>query len=72
MEKSILNSVCQQVYSRHPEVRNSQPKITEQSDGKYLVIFTGTAFGSNGKPIPRTVRAVVDAKGKITKISSSR
>lgn len=72
MEKSILNAVCQQVYSRHPEVRNSQPNITEQSDGKFLVIFTGTAFGSNGKPIPRTVRAVVDANGKITKLSSSR
>ncbi len=72
MEKSILNKVCQQVYSRHPEVRNTQPNITEQEDGKFLVIFTGTAFGANGKPIPRTIRAVVDASGKITKLSSSR
>jgi hypothetical protein len=72
MDKTILNAVCKQVYSRHPEVRNSQPKVTEQTDGKYLVIFSGTAFGSNGKPIPKTVRAVVDSKGKITKISTSR
>jgi hypothetical protein len=53
-------------------VRNTQPNVTEQEDGKFLVIFTGTAFGANGKPIPRTVRAVVDANGKITKLSSSR
>ncbi|NMB54209.1 MAG: hypothetical protein GYA15_05860 [Leptolinea sp.] len=72
MDKSILNKVCQQVYSRHPEVRNTQPAITEQEDGKFLVIFTGTAFGANGKPIPRTIRAVVDANGKVIKLSSSR
>jgi hypothetical protein len=72
MDKSILNKVCLQVYNRHPEVRNTQPKITEQEDGKSLLIFTGTAFGANGKPIPRTIRAVVDATGKIIKLSSSR
>jgi hypothetical protein len=72
MDKAMLQAVCQHVYSHHPEVRNAQPKVTEQEDGKYLVIFTGTAFGANGKPIPRTVRAVVDADGKITKLSSSR
>jgi hypothetical protein len=72
MEKSLLNKVCQQVYSHHPEVRNTQPNVTEQEDGKFLLIFTGTAFGSNGKPIPRTIRAVVDATGKIVKLSSSR
>ena len=72
MDKSILIKVCQQVYSRHPEVRNTQPAITEQEDGKFLVIFTGTAFGANGKPIPRTIRAVVDANGKVIKLSASR
>ena len=72
MDKAMLNTVCQYVFSRHPEVRNTQPNVTEQENGNYLVIFTGTAFGANGKPIPRTVRAVVDADGKITKLSSSR
>ncbi|NLF52486.1 MAG: hypothetical protein GX577_15265 [Leptolinea sp.] len=72
MEKSILTRVCQKVYSRHPEVRNTQPKITEQGEDKFLLIFTGTAFGATGKPIPRTIRAVVDSTGKIIKISSSR
>lgn len=72
MEKSILQKVCKQVYSRHPEIRNAQPQISEQADGKFLLIFTGTAFGANGKPIPRIIRAVADASGKIVKISSSR
>ncbi len=72
MDKSILNKICAQVYSRHPEVRNTQPKVTEQDAGKYLLIFTGTAFGANGKPIPRTIRVVADETGKIIKISSSR
>jgi hypothetical protein len=72
MDKKMLNAVCLHVFSHHPEVRNTQPNVTEQEDGKFLVIFTGTAFGANGKPIPRTVRAVVDTDGKIIKLSSSR
>ncbi|BCY19018.1 MAG: hypothetical protein GYA12_04470 [Chloroflexi bacterium] len=72
MDKTIINKVCAQVYQKAPEVRNCQPSISEQGDGKYLFIFSGTAFGSNGKPIPRIVRAVSDKDGKIIKISSSR
>jgi hypothetical protein len=72
MEKSIISKVCAQVYQRTPEVRNTQPSITEQGEDKFLFIFSGTAFGANGKPIPRIVRAVVDKDGKIIKISSSR
>lgn len=72
MDKAVLTKVCQQVYNRHPEVRNTQPKVNEQGEGKFLLIFNGTAFGANGKPIPRTIRAVVDSNGKIVKLSSSR
>jgi hypothetical protein len=72
MEKSIISKVCAQVYQRTPEVRNIQPSITEQGEDKFLFIFSGTAFGANGKPIPRIVRAVADKDGKIIKISSSR
>jgi hypothetical protein len=72
MEKAIISKVCAQVYQRTPEVRNVQPSITEQDEGKWLLVFTGTAFGANGKPIPRIVRVVADSDGKIIKISSSR
>jgi hypothetical protein len=72
MEKSIISKVCAQVYQRTPEVRNIQPSITDQGEDKFLFIFSGTAFGANGKPIPRIVRAVADKDGKIIKISSSR
>ncbi len=72
MDKSIVNKVCAQVYQKTPEVRNCQPTISEQGEDKYLFVFSGTAFGSNGKPIPRIVRVVADKDGKILKISSSR
>lgn len=72
MEKSIISKVCAQVYQKTPEVRNIQPSITDQGEDKFLFIFSGTAFGVNGKPIPRIVRAVADKDGKIIKISSSR
>jgi hypothetical protein len=72
MEKALISKVCTQVYQRTPEVRNVTPTITEQDDGRSLFVFSGTAFGANGKPIPRIVRVVVDSEGKIIKISSSR
>jgi hypothetical protein len=72
MDKAIISKVCAQVYQRTPEVRNIQPTITEQDEGRSLLAFSGTAFGANGKPIPRIVRVVADSEGKIIKISSSR
>lgn len=72
MEKSIVSKVCAQVYNRTPEVRNAQPVITEQDEDHFLFVFSGTAFGANGKPIPRVVRVVTDGNGKIIKFSSSR
>ncbi len=72
MDTKTLQAVCKQVYQKHPEVRGAVPKVKAQVSGSYLMIFEGHATTDNGHAIKHTVRAVVSAEGKITKLSSSR
>ncbi len=72
MDAKILKAVCKQVYQQHPEVRGVLPKVKPQATGCYLLIFEGYAATDNGHTIKHTIRAVVSAQGKITKLSSSR
>lgn len=72
MDNTTLSSVSKKIYAKFPEVRNAKPKVTEYGENQYLIIYQGMAMSSNGKPIPRTVRAVVDESGKIIKTTTSR
>jgi len=72
MDQKIVTSVCKQVYQKFPEVRGSKPKMKAQSNEVTLFIFEGKATTPDGRVILRTVRAVVNAAGKITKLTTSR
>lgn len=72
MDAKILQSVCRQVYQKHPEVRGVSPKVRPQSSDTYLLIFENKTLTANGQTIQHIIRAVVTAEGKITKLSSSR
>ncbi len=81
MEPRFVDAVCQQVYTRFPEVNGCAPKIQLQPAGEpgaakkapsYLFIFSGKGLTANGKAIARTVRVVVSERGKIVKMTTSR
>jgi hypothetical protein len=72
MDDKTISEVSKKIYAKFPEVRNAKPKVTEYGENQYLIIYQGTAMSSNGKPIPRTVRAVVDESGKLIKTTTSR
>lgn len=75
MDQDILSKVCNQVYSKFPEVNGKKPKIQTQdkADGvNYLVIFSGSGKTANGSVISRVVRVVVSDTGKIIKMTTSR
>lgn len=72
MNQKTIATVCKQVYQKFPEVRGSAPKIKPQAGENVLFIFEGKATGADGREIQRTVRAVVNAVGKITKLTTSR
>ncbi len=72
MDKKTITAVCKQVYQKFPEVRGSAPKLKPQTNESTLFIFEGKATAADGRIISRTVRAVVNAAGKITKLTTSR
>ncbi len=72
MKSDAISKVCKTVYKRFPEVAGSKPKVTLQSAGKYLLLFSSKGRTATGKEISHTVRVVSDEQGAIKKISSSR
>ena len=72
MERQTLEKICEKIYKRFPEVSNKKPNVKEQPNGQYLLIFQGKGSTPDGHTIPRTVRVVVNASGRIIKTSTSR
>jgi len=72
MDTKTISAVCKQVYAKFPEVNGAKPKVKPQTEETFLMIFEGTGTAANGASIRRTVRAVVNASGKITKLTTSR
>ena len=72
MDAKTISAVCKQVYAKFPEVNGAKPKVKPQTEETFLMIFEGTGTAANGAPIRRTIRAVVNASGKITKLTTSR
>lgn len=72
MDTKTLQAVCKKVYQQYPEVRGVSPKVKSQSADTYLLVFQGRGTTADGRAINRTVRAVVNASGKITKLTSSK
>jgi hypothetical protein len=70
--RQTLAGIYEQVYRRFPEIAGTQPRVQDQPGNKLLLIFHSSAKTSDGKNMPRTVRVVVDASGKIIKTTSSR
>ena len=86
LDAKILNTIVNQVKRQFPEIAGSKPNVRvqhppqaknpslaqENTPPLYLVTFRGTAATPEGKSIPRLVRVVVNADGKILKITTSR
>jgi hypothetical protein len=72
MKHEALEKVCGKVYRSHPEVAGVNPKVTQQSEGRFLLLFKSKATTMGAKQINHTIRVVSNDQGEIIKISSSR
>jgi hypothetical protein len=87
MDPELIKTISKKVTKRFPEMIGVKPKIrkrpysqaksSQQSnrideESTFLITYRKTVKGSNGNNIPRLVRVVVDRKGKIIKISTSK
>lgn len=67
-----MNDIYQQVYQKFPEVAGKTPVKHVQPNGQTLLVFKGQGVGPNGTRISRIVRVLVNEKGKIIKMTTSR
>lgn len=67
-----IDGICEQVYRRFPEVAGVKPRIKNQPGDQLLLTFQGSAKTVDGRSIQRIVRVVVNASGKIIKMTTSR
>ena len=85
MDPKLLQNVSQEIYHRFPELSGRRPRVqavkpgqgrddggSKPGEAKHLLVYSGRAVTSTGKPMPFIVRVVVNEQGKILKISSSR
>jgi acetylornithine/succinyldiaminopimelate/putrescine aminotransferase len=72
MEKQLLDKICEQIYRRFPEVKGKKPSVKAQPNDQFLLVFSGVAKTADGHSIPRTVRVVAAANGKVIKTTTSR
>ncbi|MCB2203024.1 hypothetical protein KQH56_03370 [bacterium] len=72
MDRSAIEKVCQKVYRRFPSLSSKRPRVSSQSSGRYLLIFSGSGKTPDGKSISQTIRVVADEQGRILKTSTSR
>jgi hypothetical protein len=72
MDAQSVDRVSKQVIQRFPGLKGSHPSIQSYGEGKFLLIFNGSAQTADGKTIHQTVRVVAEADGKVIKMTASR
>lgn len=72
MKASSIQKVSDKVSVKYPKLRGKSPKVTEQSPGRYLLIFGFSDDLPGGKAIQQQLRVVSDEEGNIAKMSISR
>jgi hypothetical protein len=71
MDQKMLDSICNQVYQKFPEAKGVRPKVKAYSESQSLLLFQTTSKTADGRSLPRTIRVIVDQRGKISKMSTS-
>jgi hypothetical protein len=72
MNASSIQKVSEKVSAKYPKLNGKRPKVTEQSPGRYLLIYAFADELPGGKTIQQQLRVVADEEGNISKMSVSR
>lgn len=80
MQPASIQTVCQKIYARFPNLRGVRPKVERQrvtgnADPamlRYLLVFKTQSVAADGKTMLFAVRVVADDKGRILKLTTSR
>jgi len=76
-----LKTITKYIYARFPEISGSKPQVKQRPVPKtktnlpnetYLITYEKLAHSGQGIVIPRSVRVIVNHKGEIIRVSTSR
>lgn len=72
MNKQVIEKVCSEVYKQFPQYEGIPPEIKSQPNDTHLLIFQSSGEIANQKSIQLSIRVLVNGRGDIVKITSSR
>ncbi len=77
MHKSLVEQISREVARSFPEMVGVRPTVRRQEAGRnanpqYLLVYKGKADLPGGRLLNRIVRVVVDERGRIVRISTSK
>lgn len=72
MDSSALQQVIKTINNEYPKTRGCSPKVSQQADGRNLIVFSFCDMLPGSKSIQQNLRVVADDQGRILKKSSSR
>lgn len=77
MKKSVVDLVSREVARSFPEMAGVRPTVRRQEAGRsahpqYLLVYKGKAELPGGRWLHRIVRVVVDERGRIVRMSTSK
>lgn len=72
MDSKLIDVINKQVYRKFPEVNGVKPVASSRPGEQVLLVYKGSALTPDGRSMPRAVRVVADAQGKIIKMTTSK
>ncbi len=72
MNASSIQKVTDKVSAKYPKMIGKRPKVSEQSPGRYLLVYAFADELPGGKALQQQLRVVADEDGNISKMSVSR
>lgn len=71
-QEKLIRLVTKALAREFPEYAHSRPRLSERSDGTFLLVYECVYKTEDGAKLTSRLRVVADADGKILKTSVSR
>ncbi len=72
MDSAVISKVNKEVYKRHPQMAGTSPKVSQQTDNRYLLLYTRKLEIAAGRSMEQTIRVTVDQLGNVLRMSASK
>jgi hypothetical protein len=72
MDSSAIKKVNREVFQRHPQMSGINPKVSQQTADRYLLVYSKTIEIAAGRNMQQTIRVTADQLGNVLKMSASK